>query len=221
MMAEPRPRKHTEYVAGGVTPETSGALGSPSVQTVISVRRRNYVPLVVAILVVLAVIAGIVLWVVTHKAPWERDEPGRHYNRELRYSIKYPEGWGVAWRQVDRMEVAAPPTEGGDDAMEVSVGKSPTGEGADLDLITEMLMARNQRRYDKVEEVERAEVTLCGVDARRVVYTCELDREPLKVLFYCLARGQRVFVVSGRTSPEDFEKLTPAFEAAAASLITD
>jgi hypothetical protein len=127
------------------------------------------------------------------------EEPGRYYNRDLGFSIVFPDGWEIRTMENGWITLAVTEIEGPDDPWQeaVVVDVYETPGGFDLDSIFNDEVNKMVRRAEDFREEDRGEITIDGERARWILYTDRFaEVGDMMVLEYFLVRGRRAYILS-------------------------
>jgi len=143
-----------------------------------------------------------------------RREPGRYYNKEKGFSIRFPDQWekkeGLMGTAVAALSPQQDPADDFRENVNVVVEDMPKALG--LEEYFQANLANMGRLMTDYREVERGELTVYKNDARWLVYSHSMGLVETKVLAYILVRGSRGYVITCSAAPDQFPEYRAQFE---------
>lgn len=148
------------------------------------------------------------------------DEPGRYYDANYGFSIKFPAGWEIesdwddeAWTVTssDSSQYDAPYAT----SVRVSVEELPYKMRTDF--FHEQVMEQAKNLYDDLVELETREIDASGKEATCSVMSYVVDGYPVMSVWYVVTDGHKGYLVIGMASQQHFAPSRRMLEEAALS----
>ena len=173
---------------------------------------RTYRILIILGLLVFAVIAGNAL---LKKTP---PEPGRYYNEEHDFSIKFPEGWEITTEYGGKSILATCPDhdESNNFSKVVQVVIQDLPYKPKLDFFFDVLLSE-YRRDINTRVKEKGDVVIDGTKAKWVAIYMFKESYKAQTLMNCMVKGKKGYLVQCVAEPHNFSEHKSIFDMAVQS----
>ena len=148
-------------------------------------------------------------------------ETGRYYNKDMKFSIKIPEGWEV--KEGDGIEVSmvelVSPWENDEDTFSEYIGVDVEhyAEKITLGELFDAMRQEQSQEFPYFEEHERGDVNINGEDAKYILFDIGMEEGYNKVICYALVKGKRGYLISCVAEASRFDEYFEIFQETAGS----
>jgi hypothetical protein len=134
-------------------------------------------------------------------------DPGRYYNKDLGFSIRFPEGWEIEIYDQGNTITAICPVESGDDMFDetVSVTEIDFSEKVSLEDFHEQNIDIMGKTVDDFTIQDGGMVTFNNIRAKWIIFTYSNPHENVKVLGYSVLKGNRGYCITCDAEPSRFD----------------
>lgn len=149
-------------------------------------------------------------------------EPGRFYDDDKGFSIKFPQDWETKKGVMGTVVMAFSPQEGTSDGFRenANVVVENLPQTFTLDQYTELSLSNMRKLLTDFQMQENGDTTIGGLSAKWYIYTHRAGSVTATVLQYFLVKGLRAYVISTAAEPGQFSKYKPTFEEIAQTFRT-
>ena len=146
-------------------------------------------------------------------------EPGRYYADDDDYSIKFPEGWAIEIDEDGTAVSAVSPLEDDYDVTFELVNVVVDDMLFKVDLEEYFNAINRSARTDlPYFELELAEdTTICGVPAKKAVFTYVDEGDVVRTLGYCVVKGSKAYMITCMAEEYSFPTYAAEFETSVQS----
>jgi len=168
------------------------------------VLKRKSTVLLVAMLIVL--VAGV--------SACSSREPGRYYNDDKDFSLKFPDGWEAKEGLIGTTVMGFSPMENASDSFRenVNVVVEELPQPMSLESYTSLNLGNMQKLLTDFQILDRGQTTINETDAKWFVYSQRTGSIRSKILQYFMVKDKRGYVVTGGAAPDTFSQYRPEFE---------
>lgn len=146
-------------------------------------------------------------------------EPGRYYADDEDYSIKFPEGWTIEIGEDGAAVSAISPLEDEYDVTFELVNVVVDDMIFEVDLEEYFNAVNRSARTDlPYFELELAEdATICGVPAKKAIFTFVDEGEVVKTMGYMVIKGSKAYMITCMAEEYSFPSYAAEFETSVQS----
>jgi hypothetical protein len=170
----------------------------------------------------LAVVATIgIAFILASCASEQASDPGRYYNGDMGFSIKFHSGWEVV--EGDGIELAlveaiSPWEDDSDEYAEhISVDVEDLGWQPDLETYFAEMVDEQGDYLDGFRPGEKGSTEIDGVDARWIVFDFSSEGYPMRAVGYTFLNDRKAFLIAGVAQADKFVLYQHVFEQTAES----
>jgi len=154
-------------------------------------------------------------------------EPGRYYNDNYSFSIKFPERWDVIEvsnlnitdKNVEAKVQAMGPKISSDDIFDESIAVvvERISPGMSLeDYFDETIKEAQEEDYD-FQEDERGDFMINNEKTKWIIFNCKVGEYKYRFLWYCFLKGNRGYIIACNANADEFAQHRNTFESTAES----
>ena len=140
-------------------------------------------------------------------------EPGRYYNKNKGFSIKFPDDWVTGEGYKGTTVIAlSPPEDSNDQFHEYVSVVVEEGYMSSLEVYFKGNIENLKKLMKDYRFYEEGQMTINQNDVRWIVYSCTPETYNLKIIAYVLFKNSRGYIVSCVASPDKFSQFKDQFK---------
>jgi hypothetical protein len=142
------------------------------------------------------------------------EEPGRYYNKDKGFSIKFPNGWEKREGYMGLTVIALSPQESPSDQFRenVNIVDEELPETMSLETYFQINLDNMPKLLTNFQAYESGRLTLGNADSRWLIYGYRMGTTSIKGLVYVLVKGNRGYAITGTATSGSFANYRSIFE---------
>jgi len=149
-------------------------------------------------------------------------EPGRYYNKNYSFSIKFPKEWELYKSQEldDAVVEVTSPWENDSDMFSefIAIYVDEVSLGTSLEEYFNELNQNSENELAHYQEEDSGTITIENTIAKWIIFSYTVAEGPLQSVSYLIVKDHRAYIIFCNTEPDKFEMYRSKFEKTAQSL---